>query len=118
MEQSGPAVHLSARLRHLRHYRLLANTFATLLAFAAVLLLIRWISPWIFSVLVYVWTVDAILLAALVVPWMLVSSAFARGKLMCPSCDAPFTSRFHLWVPKTCQKCGCDITAGASASDR
>jgi hypothetical protein len=51
------------------------------------------------------------LLLVFAVPWLLVSCAFALGKIKCPLCDAPFASKFHMWVPKTCQTCGYDITA-------
>jgi len=121
MEQSGSLPGSSARVRRLRLYRLLANSFVTLLAFALLLLLLRWLFPWIFALLVLLWSADAILLVALAAPWLLVSSALALGRIECPSCAAPFTSRFHLWVPKTCQKCGYDITAlpkGATSNNR
>lgn len=110
MEGSKSLADFSARVRRLRQYRLMANSFATLLAVALVLLLLRWISPWIFSVLVDVWSVDAVLLVVLAVPWLLVSLALARGRVACPACNGPFTSQFHLWVPRNCQKCAYDIT--------
>jgi len=108
-------------VRRLRLYRLLANTFVILLAFALVLLLLRWLLPWIFALLVFLWTADAILLVALSVPWLLLASALALGRIVCPACHAPFTSRFRLWVPRACEKCGYDITAppkSASSGNR
>jgi hypothetical protein len=111
MEHPSSLPGLSTRVRRLRLYRLLTNSFVTLLAFALLLLLLRWLFPWIFAFLVLLWTADTILLVVLAVPWLLVSSGLALGRIVCPSCAAPFTSRFHLWVPKTCQKCGYDITA-------
>ena len=117
MEQSGSL----PRLRRLRSYRLLANSFAPLLAVALAVIVLRWMFPWLFSVLVLVWTADAFLLVVLAVPWLLVSWAFALGKIKCASCDAPFAFKFHLWVPKACQNCGYDITApknGATSNNR
>ena len=111
MEQSASLSPLTTRVRRLRIYRLLANAFVPLLAVALAVLAFRWVFPWVFSLLVYVWTADAVLLVVLAIPWLLVSCAFALGRIKCPSCDAPFTSKFHLWVPKTCQGCGNDITA-------
>jgi hypothetical protein len=111
MEQSASLSPLTTRVRRLRIYRLLANAFVPLLAVALAVLAFRWVFPWVFSLLVYVWTADAVLLVVLAIPWLLVSCAFALGRIKCPSCDAPFTSKFHLWVPKTCQGCGYDITA-------
>jgi hypothetical protein len=111
MDQSGSLPGLTARVRRLRIYRLLANSFPALLVIALAVLVFRWMFPWTFSVLVFVWTVDAFFLIVLAIPWLLVSWALAFGKPKCPSCDAPFTSKFHLWVPKTCQSCGYDITA-------
>jgi hypothetical protein len=111
MEQSASLPPLTARVRRLRIYRSLANAFVPLLAVALAVLGFRWVFPWLFSVLVYVWTAEAVLLVVLAVPWLLVSCAFALGRIKCPSCDAPFASKFHLWVPKTCQGCGYDITA-------
>jgi hypothetical protein len=111
MEKSGSLPGSSTSVRRLRLYRLVANAFVILAAFALVLLLLRWFFPWIFALLVFLWTADAILLAALSVPWLLIASALALGRVVCPACHAPFTSRFHLWVPKTCEKCGYDISA-------
>ena len=121
MEQSPYSLPLTARVRRLRTYRLLANAFAPLLAIALAVLVFRWMFPWLFSLLVYVWIADALLLIVLAVPWLLVSRAFALGRIKCPSCDAPFVSKLHLWVPKTCQSCGYDITApknGATSNNR
>ena len=111
MEPSGSLSRFTARVRRLRIYRLLANSFVPLLAVALAMLVFRWIFPWLFSVLAFIWTADTILLVVLVVPWILVSAALTSGKINCPSCDAPFASKFHLWVPKACQSCGFDITA-------
>jgi hypothetical protein len=97
-----------------RSYRLLANSFTALLAFALLLLVLRWMFPWLLSALVLVWSADAFLLLVLAVPWLLVSWAFGLGKIKCPSCEAPFASRFHLWVPKACDHCGYDVTAPAN----
>lgn len=111
----------TARVQRLRIYRLLANSFVPLLVVALVLLLFRWLFPWTFSVLVLVWTADALLLAVLAVPWLLALWAFAHGRIKCPSCEAPFASKFHLWVPKTCQSCGYDVTTtrtGATSDSR
>jgi hypothetical protein len=111
MEQPASLPPLTARARRLRIYRLLANAFVPLLAVALAVLVFRWVFPWVFSLLVYVWTADAVLLVVLAIPWLLVSGAFALGRIKCPACDAPFASKFHLWIPKTCQACGYDITA-------
>lgn len=100
---------LTARVVRLRIYRLLANSFPALLAVAVAVLVFRWVFPWTFSALTFVWTADALLLLALAVPWLLVSGALALGKIKCPSCDAPFATSFHLWVPKACQSCGYEI---------
>ena len=116
MEQSDALHSLTARVRRLRTYRLLANSFPALLALAFAVLIFRWMFPWLFSVLVWIWTADAFLLVVLAVPWFLVSCALALGKIKCPSCDSPFANRFHLWVPKACQGCGYDITAPHTGS--
>jgi hypothetical protein len=111
MEQPDSLPPLTARVRRLRIYRLLANALVPLLAVALAVLVFRWVFPWLFSLLVYVWTADAVLLVVLAISWLLVSCAFGLGRIKCPLCDAPFASKFHLWVPKTCQGCGYDITA-------
>jgi hypothetical protein len=111
----------TARVQRLRIYRLLANSFVPLLVVALSVLVFRWMFPWLFSVVVFIWKADALLLVVLAVPWLLVSWAFALGKIKCPSCDASFASKFHLWVPKACQDCGYDITApknGATSNNR
>ena len=108
---------LGDRARRLRIYRLLVNSFTPLLAIALLVVVLRWTVPPLLSLLVFVWTADAFLLAALAVPWLLVSWAFAFGKIKCPSCEGPFTSGFHLWVPKACQHCGYDITARGKRRD-
>ena len=121
MEPVDSASRFTTRVQRLRTFRLFANSFAPLLVVALVVLLFRWLFPWTFSVLVLVWTVDAFLLVVLAVPWLLASWAFARGRIKCPSCEAPFASRFHLWVPKACQGCGYDVTTprtGASSGNR
>jgi hypothetical protein len=111
MQQSASLAPLTAHLRRVRNYRLLANAFAPLLAIALAVLAFRWVFPWLFSVLVFVWIADAFLLVLLAIPWVLVSGAFALGRIKCPSCDAAFASGLRLWVPKACQCCGYDITA-------
>jgi hypothetical protein len=111
MAQSGSSPSLTADLRRLRIYRSLANALAPLLAIALAVLVFRWVFPWLFSLLVVVWTADAFLLIALAIPWLLISCAFAAGRIKCPLCEAAFASRFHLWVPKACQSCGYDVTA-------
>ena len=121
MERSGSLPSLAARARRLRIYRRLANSFPALLAIALAVLIFRWMFPWLFSILVWLWAADALLLVVLAVPWLLVSWGLALGKIKCPSCDGPFVSTFHPWVPKTCQTCGYDITAprsGATTNSR
>ena len=121
MEPSDSLARFTARVRRLRIYRLLANSFVPLLVVALALLLFRWLFPWTFSVLAIVWTADAFLLVVLVVPWLVALWAFAHGKIECPSCEAPFASKFHWWVPKTCRSCGYDVTttrAGATSDGR
>jgi hypothetical protein len=114
VEPSDSLARFTAEVQRLRIYRLLANSFVPLLVVALALLLFRWLFPWTFSVLVLVWSVDALLLVVLAVPWLLALWAFAHGKIKCPSCEAPFASRFHLWVPKACQSCGYDVTTPRS----
>ena len=120
MEPSASLPRFAARVRRLRNYRLLANSFVPLLLVALAVILSRWMFPRLFSVLVLVWTADAVLLVVLAVPWLLVSWALALGKITCPSCDSAFASKFHLWVPKACQNCGYDISAptGATSDNR
>lgn len=120
MEQPGSLPLLTARVRRLRIYRSLANAFVPLLAVALAVLAFWWLFPWLFSLLVYVWTADAVLLVVIAIPWLVMSCAFALGRIKCPACDGPFASKFHLWVPKTCQGCGYDITApnGATSNNR
>lgn len=110
MQQPDSLRRLTANVRRLRAYRGLANSYVPLLAIALALLVFRWMFPWTFSVLAYVWAADAFLLVVLAVPWILVSSALAFGRIKCPACEARFASKFHLWVPKACQSCGYDIT--------
>ena len=111
MEQSFSLKPMAARWRRLRLYRGLVNVYPALLAIAVAVLVFRWMFPWLFSVLVYVWAADVSVLILLAAPWLLASWAFALGRIKCPSCDRPFASRFHLWVPRTCQNCGCDVAA-------
>jgi hypothetical protein len=120
MEQSGSAPSLTARTRRLRIYRLLANSWVPLLAIALSVLVLRWVVPQLFPVLVVIWTADASLIVLLVIPWLLVSWAFSSGAIKCPSCDAPFASKFHLWVPKSCQNCGqvAALKSGATSNNR
>ena len=121
MEPSGSPPGLTARAWRLRIYRLFANSFPALLAVALAVVVFRRMFPWLFSALELIWTADAFLLVVLVAPWALVSWRLALGKIKCPSCDAPFATKFHLWVPKSCQTCGYDITApqnGATSNNR
>jgi protein-S-isoprenylcysteine O-methyltransferase Ste14 len=111
MPQFASLPSLAARTRRLRDYRLLVNTFAPLLTIVLAVLVFRWVFPWVFSVLIYVWAAAALLLVVFAVPWLLVWCAFALGRIKCPACEAPFASRFRLWIPKTCQSCGYDVTA-------
>jgi hypothetical protein len=110
MEPSGRLTSLTERVRRVRAYRLLCNAFIPLVVVAVAVLVFRWMFPGLFSLLLWVWTADAVLLMVLLIPWLLVSFAFAHGRIRCPSCDAPFVSRFHLWIPKACQSCGYDVT--------
>jgi hypothetical protein len=112
---------LTARVRRLRLYRLLANSFPALLALALAVVVFRWMFPWLFSALVFVWSAEGFLLVVLAVPLLVIRWALALGKIKCPACGAPFASRFQLWVPKACQTCGYDITAphkGATSANR
>jgi len=121
MEQPGFTPSLTARTRRLSLYRLIANSFAPLLAIALSVLVLRWTVPELFSVLVVIWTADAFLIVVLAIPWLLVTWAFISGAIKCPSCGAPFASKFHLWVPKACQSCGHDTAAlriGAASNGR
>ena len=121
MEPPDSLPRFPARVQRLRIYRLLANSFVPLLVIALAVLLFRWMFPLLFSGLVVIWTADAILLVVLAVPWLLVSWTFASGKIKCPACDAPFASKFHLWVPRACQSCRYDISAprqGATSNNR
>jgi len=113
MEQSESLRRVIARARRLRGYRLLANSFPAVAAIALLVLVLRWTIPQLLWLLLIIWRADALLMVVLAVPWLVVSWALALGKIKCPSCEGPFTARFHLWVPRTCQKCGFDITAPA-----
>ena len=116
MEQSGSRSHMSASVRRVRLYRALANIYPALIAMALVVLVFRWMFPWFFPVLIYVWATDIVVLILLAVPWLLVSWAFGSGRIRCPACAAPFTRGFHLWVPKACESCGCRITHPQTAA--
>jgi hypothetical protein len=111
MQRSDSLAHLTAHARHVRTKRHLVNLFAPLLVIALALLVFHWVFPSLFSVLAWVWRADVFLLLALALLWGLGSWAFAAGKIKCPACVAPFAAKFHLWIPKTCQACGYDITA-------
>ena len=108
--ESPPTLGFADRVLRLRNYRLLANSFAPLLAVALFVVVLRYTVPQLLSVLVVIWTADAFLLLLLAVPWLLLSWALAKGRIKCPSCNAAFASGFHLWVPKACQNCGYDVT--------
>jgi hypothetical protein len=116
MEQRTSSPPLAADIRRLRTYRWLANALAPLVTIALAILVFRWTFPWLFSRLVHLWTAEALLLFGLAVPWLLISCAFALGTIKCPWCKAPFARKFHLWIPKTCQSCGYNITAPANAA--
>jgi hypothetical protein len=84
------------------------------LVLALALLAFRWVFPYLFSVLIWVWTADAFLILMIGMTWVLGCWAFAAGKIKCPGCAAAFADRFHLWVPKACHACGYDVTLRAS----
>jgi hypothetical protein len=111
MERSDHLPPLLAHARHLQGYRRLVNSLLVLLVFALALLVFRWVFPYLFSVLLWLWTAEALVLVGLAIAWCLGSWAFASGKVKCPACRAPFATGFHLWVPRTCQACGYDVTA-------
>jgi hypothetical protein len=113
VERSRSLPAIAARVRQLRFHRQLVNAFIPLLAAALAVLVFRFMFPWTFTRLEIVWTADVLLLVALGIPWLLLSWAFASGKIKCPSCEARFACRFHLWVPKACESCGYDVTAAA-----
>ena len=94
----------------MRSYRTLRNALTPLLVIAVALLAFRWVFPWLFSRLVFVWSADAVILLLIAIPWVVLSCAFAFGRIKCPACHGAFTSRFHLLVPKACQGCGYDVT--------
>jgi hypothetical protein len=110
MQEFGTPRGLTARVR-LRIYRLLANSYIPLLVVALSVLVLRWTIPHLLSLLVIVWTADAILIVVLAIPWLLVSWAFSSGAIKCPSCGAAFATKFRLWVPRDCQNCGHDTAA-------
>jgi hypothetical protein len=114
MEQSRSLPPITARVRQLRFYRQLVNAFVPLLAAALAVLVFRFMFPWTFTRLVILWTADALLLVVLAIPWLLLSWGFASGRIKCPSCEARFACRFHLWVPKACETCGYDITTAGT----
>jgi hypothetical protein len=111
---SGPdsLPHLDIRTQHVRTQRLLVNLLAPTLAIALALFVFHGVFPYFFSVLVWLWTVEGLLLVALAVLWVLGSWAFASGKIRCPGCAAAFSPGFHVWIPKTCHACGYDVTLG------
>jgi hypothetical protein len=110
VERSDLGLELHDRIRRLRGYRSLANALLPLVVIAVAVLVFRWMFPGFFSVLVWVWTADVLLLAIVAVPWLLIAWSFASGRIKCPVCAASFASRAHLWVPKACQACGYDVT--------
>ena len=99
------------RLRRLRSYRLLCNAAIPLLVAAVAVLVFRWMFPTLFGVLIWVWEADLVVLVLAAVVWLVVSWTFASGRVECPACAGPFTGHFHLWIPKTCQACGYDVTS-------
>jgi hypothetical protein len=101
--------------RHLRNYRQLINSLLVVLLFALALLAFRWVFPYLFSVLVWVWIADAFVILVIGMTWVLGCWAFASGKVRCPGCAAPFTDGFRFWIPKACHACGYDITAPPTA---
>jgi hypothetical protein len=113
MERPDLLPELLVRTRQLQNYRLLVNSLLVLLVVVLAALVFRWVFPYLFSVLLGLWTAEALVLLGLAVAWCLGSWAFATGKFKCPACHAPFTTRFHLWVPRTCGACRYDITAPA-----
>jgi hypothetical protein len=113
MERSDRLPQLLIRTRQLHSYRLLLNSLLLLLVIVLAALVFRWVFPYFFTVLLWLWTAEALLLVALAVVWCLGAWAFASGRIRCPACHAPFVAKFHLWVPKACQACGYDITVPA-----
>jgi hypothetical protein len=111
MEHADPVAPPAAEVQRLRNYRRLANTLTPLPVITAALLAFRWVFPWLFSRLVFVWSADAIVLIILAIPWLVLSCAFAFGRIRCPACHGAFTCGFHLFVPKACHGCGYDVTA-------
>lgn len=101
---------LDAHAQRVRSYRTLRNALTPLLVIAVALLAFRWVFPWLFSRLVFVWSADAVILLLIAIPWVVLSCAFAFGRIKCPACHGAFTSHFHLLVPKACQGCGYDVT--------
>lgn len=114
MPQLNSLPPLATSVRRLRAYRLLANASAPLLVIALAVIVFRWVFPYLFSVLVYVWAAAGLLLLVLVIPWTVVLCAFALGKIRCPACGGPFASGFQLWVPRHCHTCGYDVTSAAA----
>jgi hypothetical protein len=106
----NPPIDLISRVRA---YRQLCNALVPLLVAAIAILVFRWMFPFTFSLLLYWWAADAALLVMSAVAWLLLSWAFASGRIKCPACRGPFASGFHLWVPKTCHQCSFDVTAAA-----
>jgi hypothetical protein len=110
MQTPDSLSHLTAEARHVRTKRTLVNSLAPVLVIALAVLVFHWLFPYLFSVLVWVWSADAFVLLLLGILWALGSWAFASGKIKCPACAAPFATKFHLRIPKTCQACGYDVT--------
>jgi len=116
MEPAASHPQLNAQALQLRTYRALTNASILLLVVASALLVTHFVFPYLFSVLLRVWTVDALLVFVLAVAWLCGMWAFASGRIKCPACAAPFATGFHFWVPKTCQACGRDVTVPHGAA--
>jgi hypothetical protein len=115
MERSSHLPELNALATQLRRYRLLVNSLVPLLVVALAVLVFRWVFPYFFFVLAWLWTTEALVLLGLALAWAFGSWAFASGKIKSPACDASFATKFHLWVPRACQACGFDITTCRTA---
>lgn len=116
MEPSSHLPEVNAPATQLRRYRLLVNSLVPLLVVALAVLVFRWVFPYFFSVLAWLWKTEALVLLVLALAWAFGSWAFASGKIKCPACHAPFATKFHLWVPKACQACGFDIMSCRTAA--
>jgi len=115
MQAPASAAILGARARDVRARRLLVNALLPLLVTAVGLLVFHWVFPYLFSVLVWLWTAEALFAVALAAVWCVGWWAFASGKIKCPACARPFAAKLHLWVPSACQTCGYDVTAPPDA---